>query len=66
MDIVGKYEMRCCVPVDELSTQILVVVPDQVELVIPRVDVEHRAHTRDVVMVAVRVFDVLVADGHLG
>lgn len=40
--------------------------PDQVELVVPRVDVEHRADSCDVVLVAVCIFDVLVADGHLG
>lgn len=41
-------------------------VPNEVKLIVPRVDIKHGADACHVVSVAAAAFDVLVTDGHAG
>lgn len=41
-------------------------IPDEVNFIVPRIDVNHRANASHVVSMVVSVFNVLVPNGHTG
>lgn len=64
-----EYVTQClmihyCTNMSIMTSNLSTDPPDQVNFLVPRIDVKHRADASHVVLVVVSLFNVLVPDGH--